>query len=71
MSVHRVLAGKVTSLWRPNERNLMHQPRPLRKESQTSSGLRRALIGSATALGIGLLAAFPRLLPADRKQEQY
>src|SRR5215475_2800461 len=43
----------------------MHQPRPLRKESQTSSGFRRGLTGSATALGIGLSAALPSVLPAS------
>jgi hypothetical protein len=43
----------------------MHLPRPLRKVSQTSSRFRRALIGSATALGIGLFAALPSALPAS------
>ena len=41
------------------------QPRPLRKESQTSARFRRAPIGSATALGIGLFAALLSVLPAS------
>jgi hypothetical protein len=43
----------------------MHQPRQLRKQSQMSARFRRALIGSAPALAIGLVAALPSGLAAS------